>query len=134
MISNNNTNLNPSYHPPNPCLLLLPRSLMLSCSQTARLCIHVKSPSEILAGKIPPPTARQYMPVNSPSEILAGKPPPPTARQYMPVNSPSEILAGTASMPEEHRHHQQPGNTYRSTVPVKTTTNSQVIHTGQQSQ
>ena len=35
MISNNklnNTNLNLSYHPPNPCLLLLPRSLMLSPS------------------------------------------------------------------------------------------------------
>ena len=32
MISNNNTNLNLSYHPPNPCLLLLPRSLMLSIS------------------------------------------------------------------------------------------------------
>ena len=30
MISNNNTNFNLSYHPPNPCLLLLPRSLMLS--------------------------------------------------------------------------------------------------------
>ena len=30
MISNNNTNLNLSYHPPNPCLFLLPRSLMLS--------------------------------------------------------------------------------------------------------
>ena len=30
MISNNNNNLNLSYHPPNPCLLLLPRSLMLS--------------------------------------------------------------------------------------------------------
>ena len=29
MISNNHTNLNLSYHPPNPCLLLLPRSLML---------------------------------------------------------------------------------------------------------
>ena len=29
MISDNNTNLNLSYHPPNPCLLLLPRSLML---------------------------------------------------------------------------------------------------------
>ena len=29
MISNNNTNLNLSFHPPNPCLLLLPRSLML---------------------------------------------------------------------------------------------------------
>ncbi len=29
MISNNDTNLNLSYHPPNPCLLLLPRSLML---------------------------------------------------------------------------------------------------------
>ena len=30
MISDNNTNLNLSYHPPNPCLLLLPRSLILS--------------------------------------------------------------------------------------------------------
>ena len=30
MISNNSTNLNLYYHPPNPCLLLLPRSLMLS--------------------------------------------------------------------------------------------------------
>ena len=29
MISDNNTNLNLSYRPPNPCLLLLPRSLML---------------------------------------------------------------------------------------------------------
>ena len=29
MISDNNTNLNLSYHPPNPCLLLLPN---LSCS------------------------------------------------------------------------------------------------------
>ena len=29
MISNNDTNLNLSFHPPNPCLLLLPRSLML---------------------------------------------------------------------------------------------------------
>ena len=32
MISNNNTNLNLSFHPPNPCLLLLPRSHMLSPS------------------------------------------------------------------------------------------------------
>ena len=32
MISNNDTNLNLSFHPPNPCLLLLPRSLMLSPS------------------------------------------------------------------------------------------------------
>ena len=30
MISDNNNNLNLSYHPPNPCLLLLPRSLILS--------------------------------------------------------------------------------------------------------
>ena len=30
--SNNNTNLSLSFHPPNPCLLLLPRSLMLSHS------------------------------------------------------------------------------------------------------
>ena len=29
MISNNDTNWNLSFHPPNPCLLLLPRSLML---------------------------------------------------------------------------------------------------------
>ena len=32
MISNNNISLNLSYHPPNPCLLLLPRSHMLSTS------------------------------------------------------------------------------------------------------
>ena len=32
MISNNDTNLNLSFHPPNPCLLLLPRSLTLSRS------------------------------------------------------------------------------------------------------
>ena len=32
MISNNDTNLNLYFHPPNPCLLLLPRSLMLSPS------------------------------------------------------------------------------------------------------
>ena len=30
MISDNTTNLNLSYHRPNPCLLLLPRSLILS--------------------------------------------------------------------------------------------------------
>ena len=30
MISDNNTNLNLSYHPPNPCLLLLPGSFILS--------------------------------------------------------------------------------------------------------
>ena len=29
-ISNSNTNLSPPFHPPNLCLLLLPRSLMLS--------------------------------------------------------------------------------------------------------
>ena len=32
MISSNNNNLDLSFHPPNPCLLLLPRSLMLSPS------------------------------------------------------------------------------------------------------
>ena len=32
MISNNSSNLNLSFHPPNPCLLLLPRSVMLSPS------------------------------------------------------------------------------------------------------
>ena len=32
MISNNDTNLNLSFDPPNPCLLRLPRSLMLSTS------------------------------------------------------------------------------------------------------
>ena len=45
--------------------------------------------------------------------------PPRTARQYIPVNSPSEILARTASMSEEHRHHEQPGSTYLSTIPVR---------------
>ena len=34
MISNNDTNLNLSFHPPNPCLLPLPRSLMLSSFPT----------------------------------------------------------------------------------------------------
>ena len=48
MISNNNTNLNLSYHPPNPCLLLLPRSLMLSPSSlpfplSLSICIHLHS-------------------------------------------------------------------------------------------
>ena len=32
MISNNDINLSLPLHPPNPCLLLLPRSLMLSPS------------------------------------------------------------------------------------------------------
>ena len=41
MISNNNTNLNLSYHPSNPCLLLLPRSLMLSPSPPSPLPIHM---------------------------------------------------------------------------------------------
>ena len=44
MISNNDTNLNMSFHPPNPCLLLLPRSPMLSPSPLSlSLCIHLHS-------------------------------------------------------------------------------------------
>ena len=38
MISNNDTNLNLSFHPPNPCLLPLPRFLTLSLSLSLR-CI-----------------------------------------------------------------------------------------------
>ena len=64
---------------------------------------------------------------------------PPTTRQYVPVHSPSNTLSGKASMSEEH-HHQQPGNTYRSTVPMRswperhlcqknTTTNSTYLST-----
>ena len=49
MISNNDTNLNLSFHPPNLCLLLLPRSLMLSLSRppfppTLSLSIYIQPP------------------------------------------------------------------------------------------
>ena len=48
MISDNNTNLNLSYHPPNSCLLLLPRSLILShlplpFPLSLSICIHLHS-------------------------------------------------------------------------------------------
>ena len=48
MISNNDTNLNLSFHPTNPCLLLLLRSLMLSPSPlpsplSLSICTHLHS-------------------------------------------------------------------------------------------
>ena len=44
MISNNDTNLNLSFHAPNPCLLLLPRSVMLSPSPLSlSICSHLHS-------------------------------------------------------------------------------------------
>ena len=42
MISHTYTNLNLSYHPPNPCLLLLPRSLMLSPSPLPYVPIYIQ--------------------------------------------------------------------------------------------
>ena len=45
MISNNDTNLNLSFDPPNPCLLLLLISLMLSPSPLpSLLSLHTDTP------------------------------------------------------------------------------------------
>ena len=48
MISNHDTNLNLSFHPPNPCLFFMPRSLILSPSPlpsplSLSICIHLHS-------------------------------------------------------------------------------------------
>ena len=52
MISDNNTNLNLSYYPPNPCLLLLPRSLILSLFEYCPcMCLSLPTDSRCLVDR-----------------------------------------------------------------------------------